>query len=141
VKIAVTVSIGRQHRGDGRKIVSIHVEDQTAAVRFLDVEMTFEEFVVALMSGTGEGEAVVRGLENVGKIHQSKIVEVPFDMYASRGDMEAARIALAPHEVDGWVGTVDDLFNRHNLVNNDRENRRVRVRFFRWITLEKGEVT
>lgn len=124
------VHIGQPHRGDGKRTVEIHVTDDASRVRFVVVECAYEEFVVALMQGTGACEIEVRGLEKLGTTREHKSEAVPWDMYVDR-DRDPAE-ALAPFEVNGWRANRDDLKNGHRCVKGDPP--RQTVAFERWVT-------
>ena len=105
MKIKANVSISRRYGARNGDTISISIEDASSGIQFVDIEMTPEDFGLAVtglssMPATGE----VRGLDNVGKKHESKFVKIDVVLPSlTTKDNEAAILAAAaPLEVDGW---------------------------------------
>jgi hypothetical protein len=103
VRINGHITISRPNYGDGRKAISIQIEDNASHAHFLVIEMTLEDFALAL---TGVGHipmtAEVRALEVIGKrrITEPRTIECPLDTYKT----EELREWLKQNaQEDGWI--------------------------------------
>ncbi len=105
LKTKVSVNISRPSYGDGRKMMSISIQDEISGAQFCEVEIPYDEFVVALTSGMGYGVAELRGLDVLGKRREHKSIEFPFDSskvkYKERENV-AYNTALF-HCPEGWA--------------------------------------
>lgn len=121
--------------------IRIEVVDGESRVHFLQVNMSVEEFALAI-TGCGERECEfeLRGVDTVGKVreHKEEMVEFDRDVIYSR-DRDAALLALKSYEVDGWIGDANDAFNHHRqgAISVTRHAVSARIRFTRYVT--KGE--
>lgn len=98
MKIDATISISR----DSNDIIRISVRDETSVNRFLEMELSPHDFAMAV---TGLSEikcnAVVRGLENVGKLKVSerRSAECPLGCH----DRQALSLWLLENcKEEGW---------------------------------------
>ena len=96
----------------------IRIEDDSSRVHFLEAQLGVEDFMLAL-AGRGylDCEFDLRGVENVGRVLETKqefvfVEDGDYDLLEYR-----ARIAIAPFEVDGWVGCDQDAMNHHRQNN------------------------
>lgn len=139
MRLMVSVSMTRPSYGDGREAIEIQVTDDDSGVRFLEVQMSFKEFVKALTSSTGTGVAEVRWLDKLGTKREFKTELVPFDLTTVKGRAdidecaEILRQALAPFEVDGWVGCRQDLLNWHRRSKTKKGEVYQSVSFTRYV--------
>jgi len=100
-------NISRPTYGDGRRKIVISIEDEAAGVRFLEAEIDYDVFAMAI---TGMGhqrcDVVVKNLDLVGKVEEREKISFPIagDMW-SRTQItdEAWSEAVKDIEVDGWV--------------------------------------
>ena len=100
------LTIGRQTYGDGRKSISIQVEDAKSRVRFLDIEISCEDFAQVLTGlSCVECEIEVRNLGAVGKTKSTIKVEavMPSCNYDQRTKVAYEACKLATPE--GWKTT------------------------------------
>ena len=79
MKSKVEVQMSRPMYGDGRKAMNISVRDAISSTRFLEIEIPYDEFVVALTSGIGCGVGEFRDLDVIGKRRESRRFTFPFN--------------------------------------------------------------
>lgn len=131
------VSIHRMHGGDGTHPIRIEIEDATSGTRVCEISMSLENFAEAI---TGLSACKAKGHlwdGPVGYKSEYKIVNIfmPSGYVRTENQKAVGGKYLAPYEVDGWKGRVDDLFNHHK---NSGENT-YRVSFHRHVHPETGE--
>lgn len=132
-KVRGTLTISRPRGGDGPDYAEIKVYDESSSTGFVTVRVALEQFAEALFGLSNvECEFDLRAAR-VGKIREHKTEIVPLDgkgyyAYGSAERKQVAAAALAPFEVDGWKGHVDDLFNQHRHTPNG-----YRVTFVRYV--------
>jgi hypothetical protein len=131
-----TITISRPQ---GRDVswIEITLHDELSGVEFATVYIDPANFAEAL---TGLGHVPCKfdlRPSLVGKKAEHKEEIVPFEGggYVKPGlpRENAAAPYLAPFEIDGWKGRVDDLFNHHRHTPNG-----YRVTFVRYVDVEKG---
>lgn len=126
-----SLSIGRVRSNVDDGYVSLTLHDESSGTEFVTVRISPESFAEALLGlSFVECQFDLRA-ERVGKIYEHKEEIVSFDGgYAAPGlpRENAAAPVLAPFEVDGWKGRVDDLFNSHRRTKDG-----YRVTFTRYI--------
>lgn len=118
-----------------RDVIHLHLIDASSGQRFLNVELGLEEYARVI---TGQAEVPcrfrLRGAEQVGKVREYKVVEIPLSSVPNAVPremrMSVGRGVLSPYEVDGWHGSVTDLFNPQR---HQREDQFVRVGFMRLV--------
>lgn len=115
----------------------IEVIDESSRVHFLQVDMTPEEFALAI-SGCGARPCTfeLRSAGTVGKKRENKeeVIAFPSEVLSSRDEARAAKF-LEPYEVDGWKAYTSDIFNRNRITKYDvttNENH-MRVTFTRYV--------
>jgi len=116
MKHKAKLTISRPSYGDGRKKITIRVEDDDAVIRFLDIEMDLADFAECITGLSYVNcEMEVRGLENVGKKRES--MPIIFEMTAVDYDVKVdTAIKLAEEAApEGWVcssyfGSQDSFF-------------------------------
>jgi hypothetical protein len=104
MKHKAELSISRPSYGDGRKKISILVNDSEARIEFLEIEIDLEAFSECITGlGHCDCEMEVRGLQNVGKkIENMPIVfEVPKELRYSRNKYKIQTLAEKATP-DGW---------------------------------------
>lgn len=98
-KLKGAITIGRPSYGDGRELMVIQFRDELSRVRFLDIEMSLPDLMKAL---TGQAEMPiemqVRGLENVGKVKETKRL----DFEVTDTNREAAADLAPAYADEGW---------------------------------------
>lgn len=124
MKIKARLGLSRAGMGAGSYML-MQIEDDTSGVRFAELEIPMEAFAYLVTGMHGiEADCELRGLDNVGRIHESKTELVPvtsdLEQWEARNDSAVINEALAPFEVDGWEGYSPDLFNHHNRVHKDK---------------------
>lgn len=106
------ITISRPSYGDGRKIITIQVKDHDAVARFLDIEISYENFA-QLITGLSEVDIdfTVRDLDHVGKTREIKPLMFPIN--AGFDDRVDVAIKEAKkHTPDGWIA--DTYFRSQN---------------------------
>jgi len=92
--------------------ISVEIMDEASGCRFVNARMSIEGFGRAI---TGQGYIDCTFdlcPQNVGMKREVKTVDVESKWTSSRNEPKA-RAELSKYEVDGWVGRLDDMFNRH----------------------------
>jgi hypothetical protein len=118
--IKMGLSIHRVYCGDD-SIIRIEIEDDEAAARFLEIDISLEEFAQAVTGlSIRPCVGVVRGLERVGKKHEHKQFEfeIPSEGKYERDNKEIARKAVEKVCPKGWIP--DTSFNsQHTFFEKD----------------------
>lgn len=128
-KLAIVRPLG----GDSGQI-NIHVEDDQAGVRFLEIVISLENFAKAI---TGQGgidcNLKIRALSKVGLIreHKSMRVFVPDHAYSDREEVAGGAVRKA--ESDGWIGRIDDAHNHHKIAERTDAGNYYNVVFIRHV--------
>ena len=114
-KLKGAISIGRPSYGDGKELITIQVRDDLSRTRFADIEIGLADFVKAL-TGLAEVPIVmqVRGLDNVGKIKETK--SLVFQVHDA--DQAAAEKLAAEFCDEGWLPSL--YFNSQKSFTHDR---------------------
>jgi hypothetical protein len=125
-------TISRVQSNVGDDYIQIQFVEVNSGARFVAARIDLESFALAI---TGQAslpcDLDIRGLDRLGKKHEVKTEIVSYEGARFTDDLRvdpAAIAALAPYEVDGWKGRVEDLFNHHN-----RSGPLCRVTFDRWV--------
>ena len=134
MKGRMTISRIQSNRNEELPI-RIRVVDEGSMTAFLDVHLSLEALSLALTGQSDiECEFELRP-KLVGKQREHKTELVPFPRdqhYVEKSERAAvASRVFAPFEVDGWKGSVDDLFNHHR-----QEGDCMRVLFTRYVDPE-----
>ena len=119
--------------------VTIEVHDAAAAVRFLTLELTPEQFCAVLgrLAMVPCQSAKVTGLDLVGKSHECKNFEFPLPAGVKWRDKEAATTEVQRVCPDGWE---PDLYFSSQDSFFDREGQRwARTMIRRWVERDAGE--
>lgn len=116
MKTKVEVMMTNPSYGDGRKAISITIRDEASHITIADVEISYEDFVVALNHGTGYGVAEVCVSENIGKQKENKKLEVDFDLtnLSDRERKEKAYVQAQTVCPEGW--TVSNYFGSQGML-------------------------
>lgn len=130
-----SVTISRVSSTHGSPYIQISVRDEASRHQFIELTLSMEAFAMAV---TGMGAQPLtfdlRGVDYVGKRREVKEELVPRPPSIENAYRnEVAATTLAPFEVDGWVGRVDDLWDHHKAVGNKQ-----RVVFTRYISGEEN---
>lgn len=136
MKLKGSICITRPSYSDGRKCMSITCEDESTGIRFLEVEVPYDEFVMALTSSNGAMKYELRGWMHLGKTKEIKRekVWVPDVGWSLEAREKAARKAVAAAETDGWRGHVSDAMNSHRRVpSSDDGGEWYSVSFHRYV--------
>lgn len=100
-----TLQITSPSYGDGRKCVKISVKDSASRMKFIEVEIDYEQFTQALMGvyTSDNCEIKTRDLEHIGKtiVKKEVIAEMPKEYnYISRHKL--AKEACEKILTEGW---------------------------------------
>lgn len=112
-----TLSISRYNQDRRMRIT---LRDDNSHTRVVEIEILPEELMLALTALAERPCAFEVNASKVGMKREHKTVlvnRVPTGTPWEQRDA-TARLLLAPHEVDGWVGSVDDMFNGHCTVGD-----------------------
>lgn len=114
--------------------MKIELRDESSGVRFLEVELTAEDLMLAL-SGRSEMDCKfeLKYVESIGKLREYKEEIVPIPTMGVRVSDEAIIRALEPFEVDGWSARREDAKNHHRFVEYSAEYSLYRVSFTRFV--------
>lgn len=139
VRIRISAPTSK-NRGDHWVEVSLICE--SSGCKFARIEMSMEDFTLAAV-GSREvvGKAELRLGAPIGKIREYKTELVPRlkrpflnkDLAVSK----EAKKALAPFEVDGWTGRIDDLANSYNWTTDEHGREMARVSFDRFVEVKE----
>lgn len=128
-EIPVKLNINRIYGGDGERPMRIEIIDDISGTIILRADFSFENFMRALTGQAAiEGAGKVFLCGPVGCTTETKREALPRPK-GNRGDGEEAKRLLNPFEVDGWVGTPDDLYNHHCWADDGK----VSVMFRRYV--------
>lgn len=119
------ITIGRS----SEDAVRIEVEDDRSGTRVLVATLGLEDFARLLTGRSFIHCDLTVSASLVGKVRQTKQVQVAFERPYGPDDEEAAAAAILPFEVDGWKGRVEDLFNHHRRLMDGVYS----VSFVRWV--------
>lgn len=114
----ITISLIRSNLDSDH--MRIQIEDDSSRIHFLEARLGVEDFMRAL-AGRGyiDCEFELRGVENVGKILETKQENV----FVEDGDYAPlewrVRCAVERFEINGWTGRNRDAMNHH------RANRKI----------------
>lgn len=116
------LGISRLQPSDMDRPIHLSLRDELSGSHFLEIELSLEDLALAL---TGRADTPCNftfySMEQVGKVREGKDIVIPFTSTNSEyGDTREARQrekeeALAPYEVDGWIGSISDIGNHHRL--------------------------
>lgn len=129
------ITISRPQYGSGKKKISIQVEDEIAGIRFLEIEIDYDNFAEAI---TGlayiDCEFDVFGLCNVGKKieHKTELIQSDFKEYGKPSE-EYINNILKPYEVDGWIAS-RYLGSKDSRTHNDN-GCIFKFNFSRWVDI------
>lgn len=130
------ISIGR----GSDHMIHIQIEDsiKDSGTRIVDLYLTPEQWGNAI-SGLGctPCDATLYPCDYIGMRRESKTEKIPLPS-SGRGHFDEAkaeeiREALAPYEVDGWMGEDDNATNWHNVKNGH-----VTIHFTRYAPKEEA---
>ena len=159
------ISITRRMGPYPDKSIIIQVEDGVSGVKILDFQMSLEAFseaVTGLGYCKGDLEIYTGALSHLGMktIRKEVIVtcrEEDRDLLRKldrvfSGDWGKVRkcedgVSLVQrifgtHESDGWVGSLYDVLNHHNMVtysNDPKGNCEIRVTFSKWVSASEAK--
>ena len=133
MKLKGSIIMSRPSYSDGRKCVAIACEDRSSGIRFLDIEIPYDEFVLALTSSCGEMEYELRGWMHVGKKRELKTEMVWVPKHKDKEHEAVARKAVEAVEADGWRGRISDALNVHRTLEYADGGRWQQVIFHRYV--------
>lgn len=116
MKLQGTISISRTHCSNGQDYIELAIRDERSGVQFLKGEIGLTDFAKLV---TGQSEMPValdlRGVESVGKFRETKSESVFFPDGDYHEREFRAKAAIAPLQVDGWIGDWRQLGNHHAI--------------------------
>lgn len=119
------LSISRRTSSQRDPFSVLTIED---AVSNEEIEVKIEAAQLAHALGGAAAQScdiTIHHLARIGKKYEHK-TEIVSCAWNATEEQKAA--ALAPFEVDGWMGTMDDLGNHHKRAEDG-----CRVTFHRWV--------
>lgn len=104
VKVEVCIT-NPQYGGSGKKVIRIQTKDMNSGICIADIELSYEDFVVALNHGTGYGVAEVNISENIGMKKESSSFQFHFNSndYPYNEREKAAYEQAKLRAPDGWI--------------------------------------
>lgn len=129
-KIDVEVMMTNPSCNGVRKVISIQVRDVSSQNKFIEIELPYEDFVVALNHGIGYGSATINKLDVVGKVKESKefIFDFECNSYGNCKQLAYEKaLELCP---DGW--NVSNYFESKKSFSNGK----ARTTIFRYVDKE-----
>lgn len=136
MKGKLTISRLSSNHTDMDNLIRIQLKDKTSGVEFLEINLSPEQFALALTGlGYQECEFSLGGLDVIGKRRQVKdeVVNAPDGLSLSKISEEEKADLLTPYCVDGWeVNNTRDLGNPHRRVGDG-----YRVTFIRFVDVEE----
>lgn len=135
---AAQLTITRPSYNDGRKLISIQVEDVDAGISFLELEISYENFS-ACLTGLGyvDCKMKVRGLENVGKVGEKATLEFEMPEHTYKNIKEIARMAAQKAAPEGWVASEYFDSQRSFFTLGDKEYARTTI--YRWVDKQQNK--
>ena len=126
------LTISKPHNSrNGDKHIRLSLHDDLSGTVVAEVRVSLEDMMEAI-TGLGHVPCTFEMLSDVvGKRCQATTTLVAFKpCYGNEEErLKAAREAIAPHEVDGWIGSPMDVLNHHNQAADGR----YRVTFVRYV--------
>lgn len=142
MKINPTISIGKVS-GNDEDYMELTIRDEASNISFVKVKVELAEFMKAL-TGLYDTKCIsgeVRGLENVGKIHEYEkaevfISEAEYKMVTVGVRYEHANEALADwirenHGREGWF--VDGYLGSQSSIAYVEGGKKLRFRYYRYV--------
>lgn len=139
-KLKGELRIARPRGNTEHEYVQLELTDELSGTRVVTVRIGLAEFTEAVVGSQLVACEFDHYPERVGMTREWKeeFVLFPNDRYFTaplNQRQEVGRLTLAPLEVDGWRGEVDDLFNHHRRGSDG-----ARVRFTRYVeTVEESK--
>jgi hypothetical protein len=131
------ITISRTTSNKSKDYISISFDDATSGCKLIRATMTLEDFAAAvtgLACSPATYEIYREACDKAGWVRETKRVLLPRLGITERSSKEDIDEILSPHEVDGWKGRAQDLFNSHNWRNGDS----VLVTFTRFVEKVEG---
>jgi len=125
------LTISKVNVSHGKEEIWIQLVDKKSTIHFVETKISLEEFSRALFTlASRPCQTELRGLENVGKKHETKQIVVKFHNIKNQKDIQEA---IAVHEKDGWKGRAEDV-HHHNRVDQGNANKKeyYSITFHRW---------
>lgn len=130
-KITISKTMGRDESP-----VFIQIDDEISGCRFVQINMTLENFAEAMFGRGWIPCSLEVNLDApIGMKAEHKEEIVPFNCWSSGKNQEdAISKALSPFEIDGWSARRSDMTNGHCRAGDKGQ----RVVFFRHVDPENG---
>ena len=102
----------------GETFPYVRITDRISGCIILEAQLSFEDYAQAVLTSRHDVPCVIAFNDKgpIGKKRETKheLVWVPHGDYGEKRK-EAAREAIAKHEVDGWKGSYEDALNSHRI--------------------------
>lgn len=131
---SIGLSTSRSNTAGEMVVIRVRDHKRRSGIQFLELHLTPEQFGRCLAGNQDVPcEFSLRWTDSIGKKRERKteLVEVPKGDYDDRERRAAA--AIAPFEVDGWSGSVQDACNRHHIEETRDKSEVYRVSFSRLV--------
>lgn len=126
-------SISRPRGAAECDYIEVEIVDESSGVRFLQVQVKYADFALALTSLEVGCKYELHGAEDVGKVRETRYEEVFIPDSIFFGDRESlAQVAVEALE-SGWVGNVQDALNHHKEIRREEGGRVQRVLYTRLV--------
>lgn len=138
MKLPGKISINRTTSNREESYVSIEITDERSHIGFCRIKISMTEFGNAITGLSFRPcELDLLGLEKVGKFREYKeeVIYISSPSLLTSLKEKAAEV-LAPYEIDGWIGSRDDLINHHRQFTKDDGKSYARVGFVRFVANE-----
>ncbi len=135
--------------------IKIRIQDELSECVIVEAVISFNYFAQAITGlSCASCDVEVYDSENTGKKHEYKTVMVdrlhlPGRERAEEFTDEELGNCIGDFEYDGWIGSIEDMKNSHNLVGIKRDPSKdsskvktcstFRVGFHRWADVEENE--
>lgn len=108
------ISISRTLSSSKGSFITLEIKDETSRCRIIQAEIDMEVFG-PLVTGASAQPCEVEVYLGcpLGQVRETKTEYIARPECNYEDKKKVGRTVLAPYEVDGWKGYVDDLFNNH----------------------------
>ena len=123
-------------QGGGKERVVFQIVDKISGLVAFRIEMSIPEFG-EMLSSPQNVPCIVKHFQsdNIGKKYEHKSELVPRPEIGVEDKDKVLEELLKPFEIDGWIGSRDDLTNHHNWVSDNKS----KVTFVRWVDVDESQ--
>ena len=128
------INISLPTTSEGRHNVEITVVDAKSLTHFIRVKIPIAEWALATVGSIWGCECEFElNATKVGKERQVKHENVRIPNHSFDDRKWVAKEAVEKHEVDGWVGRVENALNHNKRVFGDEHSSTYSVTFIRFV--------